>query len=86
MTFQEAKTALAVLAGKEAYSIQYAQMTYQVYDNPEEDVKPTCGVYIHGKGWHEAPTWAEALKKMEAEINGAILCDVDEAPVDEVVG
>ncbi len=85
MKFEEAKAALAVLAGKEAYSIQYAQMTYQVYDTVAEDVKPTCGVYIHGKGWHEAPTWAEALKKMEAEINGATPCDASEAPVDEVV-
>lgn len=85
MTFQEAKAALAILAGKEAYSIQYAQMTYQVYDTVAEDVKPTCGVYIHGKGWHEAPTWAEALKKMDVEICGKVACDADEAPVDEVV-
>ena len=86
MTFQEARTALAILAGKEAYSIRYEQMTYQIYDTVAEDVKPTCGVYIHGKGLHEAPTWAEALKMMENEIRGPVACDANEAPVDEVVG
>ncbi len=85
MTFQEAKAALAILAGKKAYAIRYEQMTYQIYDTVAEDVKPTCCVYIHGHPGHEAPTWAEALKKMEAEINGPVACDANEAPVDEVV-
>ena len=85
MKFAEAKASLAVLAGKESYALKYELMTYQVYDTVAEDVKPTCGVYIHGKGWHEAPTWAEALKKMGDEIRGPVACDADEAPVDEVI-
>ena len=85
MTFQEARNALAVLAGKEAYALKYELMTYQVYDNPAEDMRPSCGVYIHGKGWHESLTWGEALKKIEAEINGPVACDASEAPTDEVV-
>ena len=85
MTFEEAKTALAKLAGKEAYVISYELMTYQIYDNPALDVRPTCSIYIHGQHWAEGATWAEALKKLSDGM-GKTGADASEAPMGEEAG
>ena len=82
MTFEEAKTALAVLAGKETYAISYELMTTQIYGDGR-DKFPACGVYISGQKWHQAKTWSEALKAM-SDAMGVTGADASEAPGEEV--
>lgn len=82
MTFEEAKTALAVLAGKESYALSYELMTYQIYDNAAMDTRPTCEVYIHGQKRCSAKTWAAALKEM-SDAMGKTGADASEAPGEE---
>ena len=84
MTFEEAKTALAKLAGKEAYSLSYELMTYQIFDTQAKDTRATCDVYIHGQNRFSATTWAEALKKLSDSM-GVTGADASEAPTGEEV-
>jgi hypothetical protein len=81
MTFQEAKTALAALAGNEAYDLIYELMTYNIYPD-QRDQRATCGVYINGQKWHEGSTWSEALKSI-SDAMGKSGVDANEAPGDE---
>ena len=78
MTFEEAKTALAVLAGKKSYALSYELMTTQIYGDGRDKI-PACGVYISGTEWYQGKTWSEALKKLSDSM-GVTGADASEAP------
>ena len=78
MTFDEAKIALAKLAGKETYALSYELMVTQIYGDGR-DIFPACGVYIGGQKWHQAKTWSEAIKEM-SDAMGVTWADASEAP------
>ena len=82
MTFEEAKSALAVLAGKKSYAISYELMTTQIYGDGRDKI-PACGVYISGTEWYQGKTWSEALKKISDSM-GVTGADAAEAPGEEV--
>ena len=82
MTFEEAKIALAKLAGKESYAISYELMITQIYGDGR-DIIPACGVYIKGQKWHQAKTWEAVLKEM-SDAMGVTEADASEAPTGEL--
>jgi hypothetical protein len=74
MKFEDAEKSLAELAGDRYYSITYTRTRFS--KDAGGDHEQECRLYIAPKSADteptrvEAPTWAEALAKLTAELNG----------------
>ncbi len=75
VTFRSAQRQVAKLADGRLHGLNYSFTKYA-----SGTTEALCGVYIDGQDWQEAPTWKEAIRKMDIAINGEPEADLEEAP------